>query len=87
MQTVIKSMIIRLFPTKEQEQMMWNHVHAARYIWNYMLDWQIKRYDNGNGEKKFSKYDFTYRLPETKSQPEHAWLKDEISAKIGRAHV
>lgn len=60
--------------------MMWNHVHAARFIWNYMLDWQIKRYDNGNGEKKFSKYDFTYRLPETKSQPEHAWLKDEISA-------
>ena len=80
MQTAIKSMIIRLFPTKEQERVMWNHVHAARFIWNYMLDWQIKRYDNGNGEKKFGKYDFTYRLPETKSQPEHAWLKDEISA-------
>lgn len=80
MKTVIKSMIIRLFPTKEQEQMMWNHVHAARFIWNYMLDWQIKRYDNGNGEKKFKSYDFSYQLTKIKAEPEFTWLCDGLSS-------
>ena len=32
---------IRLYPTKEQEELMWQHVGASRYIWNYMLELQI----------------------------------------------
>lgn len=29
---------IRLFPTKEQEDLMWKHIHACRFIWNTMLE-------------------------------------------------
>ena len=58
--------------------MMWRHVHAARFIWNYMLDWQEKRY--ANGEKKFSSYDFSYRLTDLKKESEFGWLKDNLSS-------
>lgn len=34
---MIRGIKIRLYPTKEQESMMWKHVHASRFIYNYML--------------------------------------------------
>ncbi|QQO38098.1 mobile element protein [Staphylococcus phage vB_SauH_SPJ2] len=32
-----KSISIRLLPTKEQEELMWKHVHASRFIYNWGL--------------------------------------------------
>lgn len=29
---------VRLFPAKEQEELMWKHIHACRYLWNIMLE-------------------------------------------------
>lgn len=29
---------VRLFPTKEQEELMWKHIHACRFIWNSMIE-------------------------------------------------
>lgn len=29
---------VRLFPTPEQEELMWKHIHACRFIWNSILD-------------------------------------------------
>ena len=40
-------MKIRLFPTQEQERLMWNHVHQARFIWNWGLSLHNKRYEEG----------------------------------------
>ena len=51
---MIKSMIIRLFLTKDQEQKMWQHIGASRFIWNYMLALQQERYKNG--EKHLSAF-------------------------------
>ena len=43
---MIKGYTIRLYPTKEQEHMMWQHVGDARYIWNYMRELQETRYNS-----------------------------------------
>lgn len=45
---MIKSYKIRIYPTKEQEQKLWQHIGARRFIWNYMLDLQQKRYEDGD---------------------------------------
>ena len=73
MQT-IKSMIIRLFPTKDQEQKMWQHIGASRFIWNYMLALQQERYKNG--EKHLSAFGMNYLLTPLKHDGEHEWLRD-----------
>ena len=70
---MIKSYIIRLFPTKEQEQLLWQHIGASRFIWNYMLDLQEKRY--AEGEKHLSAFGMGYVLTEIKKKEEYEWLK------------
>ena len=44
---MIKSFKIRLYPTKEQEQLMRMHIGCCRFIWNYMLDIQHKNHEAG----------------------------------------
>ena len=44
---MIRSFKIRLFPTKEQEELMWKHINGCRYIYNLMLEKQINNYENG----------------------------------------
>lgn len=65
---------VRLFPTPEQEELMWKHIHATRYVWNYMLDLQNGRYKNGR--KYLSGFDMCNDLKYMKMQPEMEWLKE-----------
>ena len=44
---MIRSFKVRLYPTKEQEELMWKHINCYRFIWNYMLALQNERYKNG----------------------------------------
>ena len=69
---MIKSYKIRLYPTKEQEAMMWKHIGACRYIWNYMLAYQQEQY--ANGEKHLSAFDMIKLLTPLKRDGEHEWL-------------
>ena len=71
---MIKGYVIRLYPTKEQERMMWQHVGAARYIWNYMRELQETRYENG--EKHLSAFDMINLLKPLKNDGNHDWLYD-----------
>ena len=80
---MIKSMIIRLFPTKDQEQKMWQHIGASRFIWNYMLALQQERYKNG--EKHLSAFDMNYLLTKIKKEDETKWLKDVSSHTLYRS--
>ena len=81
MQT-IKSMIIRLFPTKDQEQKMWQHIGASRFIWNYMLALQQERYKNG--EKHLSAYGMNYVLTDVKHSDGYEWLNDISCSTLQR---
>lgn len=69
---MIKSYKIRLYPTKEQEALMWKHIGACRYIWNYMLAYQQER--RANGEKHLSAFDMIKLLTPLKKDREHEWL-------------
>ena len=79
---MIKSMIIRLFPTKDQEQKMWQHIGASRFIWNYMLALQQERYKNG--EKHLSAYGMNYMLTELKQKDELKWLYEVSNSMLQR---
>lgn len=71
---MIKSIKIRLYPTKAQEELMWKHVHASRFIYNYMLALQNERYENG--EKHLSAFGMNKLLTPLKKQDEFMWLNE-----------
>ena len=75
---MIKSYKIRLYPTKEQEAKMWQHIGACRYIWNWMLAKQEELYEAG--EKHLSGFDMMSLLKPLKNDGEHEWLY-EVSSK------
>ena len=69
-----KGFKVRLFPTKEQEELMWKHIGCSRFIWNYMLALQEERYKNG--EKHLSEYKTKNLLTPLKKQQEYEWLNE-----------
>jgi len=76
---MIRSYKIRLLPTPEQEQLLWKHAGAARFIWNWALDYQQHWYELG--ERHLSAYDMIRNLTELKRKEEFSWLK-EVSASM-----
>lgn len=76
----IKSFKIRLYPTKEQEQLMWKHIGACRYIWNHMLSYQQVAYERG--EKHLSAFDMINLLEPLKNDGEHDWLYEVSHASL-----
>lgn len=78
---MIKSYKIRLYPTKEQEALMWKHIGDCRYIWNYMLAYQQEQYVNG--EKHLSAFDMIKLLTPLKKDGEHEWLCEVSNASLG----
>ena len=77
---MIKGFKVRLFPTEEQEILMWKHVGCSRYIYNYMLELQKTRYELREElglEKPFlSAFDMNREITSLKADPEHEWLKE-----------
>lgn len=71
---MIKGFKIRLYPTKEQEALMWEHINCSRFIWNYMLALQMERYKNG--ESYLSHFDMSNLLVSLKTQKEYLWLNN-----------
>jgi putative transposase len=74
---MIRSYQVRLLPDQIQEQLLWKHVNTARFVWNYGLSYQRKRYKNK--EKHLSGYDLRKVFINLKQQDGYAWLK-EVSA-------
>lgn len=63
---------IRIYPTKEQEHLIWQHIGARRFVWNYMLELQEQRHKNG--ETHLSAFGMNYLIKELRQ--EHDWLCD-----------
>lgn len=69
-----------MLPTKEQEVLMWKHIHSSRFIWNWGLAFQIKQYEeNGN---KLSGYELVKQLTPLKKEPEYEWLKEVSNTSL-----
>lgn len=80
---MIKSFKIRLYPTKEQEQLMWKHIDACRYIYNYMLAKQKEVHQAG--EKYLSHFSMINLLKPLKNDGEHQWLYEVSHASLQTA--
>jgi putative transposase len=65
---------IRLYPTREQEKLLWETINAARWTWNWALSLQMERFENG--EKFLSTFDIAKELTTVRNLAENAWLKD-----------
>lgn len=78
---MIKSYKVRLFPNQEQEELLWKHVNACRFVWNWGLDFQIKLYKNG--EKYMSGYSLKKEL--TKLKKEENWLNEISSQSLAQS--
>ena len=80
---MIKGFKIRLYPTKSQEELMWKHVHASRFTYNYMLALQNERYSAG--EKHLSAFDMNKLLTPMKKQKEYCFLKEVSNKTLQRS--
>lgn len=75
-----KSYKVRLYPTKEQEELMWKHINACRFIWNYMVNLQMTNYENGI--KKMSGFDMIRTLKNIKQEEDKTWLAEVSNASL-----
>lgn len=78
---MIKSYKIRLMPSEEQEELLWKHINACRFVWNWGLSLQIKLKELG--EKYMSGYSLKKEL--TKLKTEEVWLKEVSSQALAQS--
>lgn len=77
---MIKGYKVRLFPTPEQEEKLWQHIHACRFVWNYMLAYQKEYYADCG--KHLSRFDMIKLLIKVKRTEEFSWLASVSSKSL-----
>ncbi|MDF2504104.1 transposase [Clostridium sp.] len=75
---------VRLFPTKEQEQKLWQSVGTARFIYNWTLARQEENYKNGG--KFISDSDLRKEITILKKTEEFKWLSG-VSNNVAKQAV
>ena len=75
---------VRLCPTNEQEQKLWQSVGTARFIYNWTLARQSDNYKNGG--KFISDNDLRKELTILKKTEEYKWL-NEVSNNVAKQAV
>ncbi|NEO63582.1 MAG: IS200/IS605 family element transposase accessory protein TnpB, partial [Moorea sp. SIO4G2] len=86
-----KAVKVRIYPTKEQVQVLAQNFGCARWWWNYALNQCIETYkETGFGLKQSA---LNSMLPKLKKQKETEWLKDcysqvlqSVSLNLSRAY-
>ena len=71
---MMKSIKVRLFPTKKQEELMWKATGAMRYVYNWALERQMENFNQGN--KFISSFTLKKEFTKFKNIEENKWLKD-----------
>ena len=77
---MIRGCKIRIYPTKEQEEGLWEHINACRYIWNYMLVQQEKNHQEG--KKHIGAFSMINLLKPLKNDGHHQWLYKVSSTSL-----
>ena len=80
---MIKAKKVRLFPTEEQEQKLWQSVGTARFIYNWTLAKQEENHKNGG--KFISDNDLRKEITQLKKS-ELSWL-NEVSNNVAKQAV
>lgn len=76
---MLKTIKIRLYPTKQQAEMFLNHFGCCRYVYNNSLAFKINSYKED--KTKLSKFDLVKRLTSLKQEPDKSWLND-VKAEV-----
>lgn len=74
---------VRLFPTEEQEHLMWKSVGTARFIYNWTLAREEENYENGG---KFIQNNILRKELTQLKKSEFSWLK-EVSCNVPKQAV
>lgn len=79
---MLKGFRIRIFPTPEQEILINKHIGHCRWLWNYMLDYSQKYYQ----EHKcgMSRFKMMNHLTTLKHDPKYVWLNEVATASLQR---
>ena len=72
---------LRLFPTKDQEKMLWKHIHACRWMWNELLAINLKYHSEHN--KYLMHYDMNNIATSIRNDPRNYWLHDVSRHSLG----
>src|SRR5574344_1795935 len=72
-ENMIKSVKIRLLPTKEQELLMFKSIGCSRFAYNWALNRNNELYKQGN---KYSMSDIRKEFTQLKKKDEFKWLNE-----------
>ena len=75
-----KGYTIRIYPTKDQEELLRKHIGCCRFIWNHMIDVQKTRYQND--EKYLNHFGMIKLIPSIKK--EFPWLNEVSMSSLQR---
>ena len=75
-----KGYTIRIYPTKNQEELLRKHIGCCRFIWNHMIEVQKTRYQNG--EKYLNHFGMIKLIPSIKK--EYEWLNEVSNISLQR---
>lgn len=75
-----KGYTIRIYPTKNQEELLKKHIGCCRFIWNHMIEVQKENYKNDG--KYISKFNMIKLIPSIKKEFE--WLNEVSMSSLQR---
>jgi putative transposase len=77
---IYKAFKYRIYPNKEQEELILKHMGCSRWIYNYALNKKITSYqETGKG---LSRFEIQKDLPNLKRNEETSWLKEVNSQTL-----
>jgi len=77
---IYKAFKYRIYPNKEQEELILKHMGSSRWIYNYALNKKITSYQQTG--KGLSRFDIQKDLPDLKKQDDTSWLKEVNSQTL-----
>jgi putative transposase len=75
----MKGFVIRLFPTEEQEQKLWQSIGTARWVWNWGVAFNLNHWKETG--KILFEYELKKEFTKLRNSGEFPWLK-EVAAKV-----
>ena len=80
METIVKGIKLRLYPTKAQQNQLWQRFGNDRFVWNQMLAMAKQRYQNNPSSHFINEYGMNYLLKPLKR--EYPFLKASDSTSF-----
>ena len=80
MSTIVKGVKLRLYPTKNQQDQLWQMFGNDRFVWNRMLAMAKERYQNNPSSRFVNEYGMNYLLKPLKQ--EYPFLKHSDSTSF-----